>query len=274
MRAARQPLQGLLILLAALLVSPLGYLLIGPLGALTDRAAGSPVLSRIRIVERTGSTNADLLADRSCRRRRLAGRARAGGGQGAAGPRLGLGGGQFLRQHVGSSCARTIRRAQTLVAGRGAGAGRGDRRRGARPAADAQMAQRLDAARQEARRHPARAQRRPGRGRLRGQPRRRARASGPCRGRRSAARSRRRPSRRCSPASFARLLGLWRQQRAGALARAWLARAHPVGTQLTVHAGTDETVTGRFDGLEPDGALRLRRDDGSLEVVRAGDVEL
>ena len=37
----RQPLQGLLILLAALLVSPLGYLLIGPLGALTDRAAGS-----------------------------------------------------------------------------------------------------------------------------------------------------------------------------------------------------------------------------------------
>lgn len=38
---ARQPLQGALILLAAILVSPLGYLLIGPLGALTDRAAGS-----------------------------------------------------------------------------------------------------------------------------------------------------------------------------------------------------------------------------------------
>jgi NADH-quinone oxidoreductase subunit N len=37
----RQPVQGLLILLAALLVSPLGYLLIGPLGALTDKAAGS-----------------------------------------------------------------------------------------------------------------------------------------------------------------------------------------------------------------------------------------
>ena len=36
-----QPLQGLLILLAALLVSPLGYLLIGPLGSLTDKAAGS-----------------------------------------------------------------------------------------------------------------------------------------------------------------------------------------------------------------------------------------
>ena len=37
----RQPVQGLLILLAALFVSPLGYLLIGPLGALSDRAAGT-----------------------------------------------------------------------------------------------------------------------------------------------------------------------------------------------------------------------------------------
>jgi NADH-quinone oxidoreductase subunit N len=37
----RQPVQGLLILISALVVSPLGYLLIGPLGALTDRAAGT-----------------------------------------------------------------------------------------------------------------------------------------------------------------------------------------------------------------------------------------
>jgi NADH-quinone oxidoreductase subunit N len=37
----RQPVQGLLILLAAIAVSPLGYLLIGPLGAITDKAAGS-----------------------------------------------------------------------------------------------------------------------------------------------------------------------------------------------------------------------------------------
>jgi NADH-quinone oxidoreductase subunit N len=37
----REPLQGALILLAALIVSPLGYLLIGPLGSLTDQAAGS-----------------------------------------------------------------------------------------------------------------------------------------------------------------------------------------------------------------------------------------
>jgi NADH-quinone oxidoreductase subunit N len=38
---ARGALQGLLVLLAALIVSPIGYLLIGPLSSLTDRAAGS-----------------------------------------------------------------------------------------------------------------------------------------------------------------------------------------------------------------------------------------
>jgi NADH-quinone oxidoreductase subunit N len=37
----REPIQGLLILVAAIVVSPLGYLLIGPLSSLTDRAAGS-----------------------------------------------------------------------------------------------------------------------------------------------------------------------------------------------------------------------------------------
>jgi NADH-quinone oxidoreductase subunit N len=37
----REPVQGVLIFLSALLVSPLGYLLIGPLGSLSDKAAGS-----------------------------------------------------------------------------------------------------------------------------------------------------------------------------------------------------------------------------------------
>jgi NADH-quinone oxidoreductase subunit N len=37
----REPLQGVLILIAAIAVSPIGYLLIGPLGSLSDRAAGS-----------------------------------------------------------------------------------------------------------------------------------------------------------------------------------------------------------------------------------------
>jgi NADH-quinone oxidoreductase subunit N len=37
----RQPVEGILVFAAALAVSPLGYLLIGPLGELSDRAAGS-----------------------------------------------------------------------------------------------------------------------------------------------------------------------------------------------------------------------------------------
>jgi len=37
----KQPVQGGLILLAALIISPFGYLLVGALQALTDRAAGS-----------------------------------------------------------------------------------------------------------------------------------------------------------------------------------------------------------------------------------------
>lgn len=74
--------------------------------------------------------------------------------------------------------------------------------------------------------------------------------------------------------SFARLLELWRGSEPAMLAKAWLARAHPLGTAVKVHSGADEVVRGRFEGLDPDGALRLRRDDGSLELVRAGDVEL
>ena len=37
----KEPVQGVLILIAALVISPFGYLLIGPLQALTDKAAGS-----------------------------------------------------------------------------------------------------------------------------------------------------------------------------------------------------------------------------------------
>jgi BirA family biotin operon repressor/biotin-[acetyl-CoA-carboxylase] ligase len=74
--------------------------------------------------------------------------------------------------------------------------------------------------------------------------------------------------------SFARLLRLWRESPAPLLAHAWLARAHPVGTKLAVHSNAEEILTGRFDGIEPDGALRLRLSDGSIETVRAGDVHL
>ena len=74
--------------------------------------------------------------------------------------------------------------------------------------------------------------------------------------------------------TFTRLLGLWRQSELRLLAQAWQTRAHPVGTRISVHSSGDEIVSGRFDGIEPDGALRLRRPDGELDIIRAGDVEL
>ena len=75
-------------------------------------------------------------------------------------------------------------------------------------------------------------------------------------------------------ASFVRVLGAWRASDPAAFARAWLARAHPVGTALEVHSAPGERIAGTFDGIEPDGALRLRRDGGEVEIVRAGDVML
>ena len=74
-------------------------------------------------------------------------------------------------------------------------------------------------------------------------------------------------------ASFTRLLALWRASDPAAIAGAWQMRAHPVGALLTVHTGADDRLSGRFDGIEPDGALRLRTDQG-VEIVRAGDVSL
>ena len=74
--------------------------------------------------------------------------------------------------------------------------------------------------------------------------------------------------------SFARLLALWRTSEPTALVRAWEHRAHLVGTRLSVHVSNDERISGRFAGLDPDGALRLLMEDGSLEIVRAADVFL
>jgi BirA family biotin operon repressor/biotin-[acetyl-CoA-carboxylase] ligase len=73
--------------------------------------------------------------------------------------------------------------------------------------------------------------------------------------------------------SFARMLFLWRGSPPEAFAQAWLARAHPVGTHLTVHGGGGDKISGTFDGIESDGALRLRR-NGNVDTIRAGDVEL
>jgi len=74
-------------------------------------------------------------------------------------------------------------------------------------------------------------------------------------------------------ASFARILNVWRSAEPEAFARAWLARAYPIGTSLTVHSGKDDIVSGTFGGIESDGALRLVV-NGEIHLIRAGDVHL
>ena len=74
-------------------------------------------------------------------------------------------------------------------------------------------------------------------------------------------------------AAFARELERWRGDVAG-LTALWLESAHPVGTSLSVHTGPDEVLNGSFDGLAPDGALRLRLETGEVRTIRAADVHL
>ncbi len=74
-------------------------------------------------------------------------------------------------------------------------------------------------------------------------------------------------------AAFARWLARWRGEGLAPIRRRWLERAHPVGTALSVRS-PDGIRDGLFDGLDADGALRLRLADGSVHVMHAGDVFL
>lgn len=71
-----------------------------------------------------------------------------------------------------------------------------------------------------------------------------------------------------------RWLGRWRGEGVAHVRARWLERAHPTGTALTARLADGSSVDGLFDGLGPDGALRLRLADGSSTVIHAGDVFL
>jgi BirA family biotin operon repressor/biotin-[acetyl-CoA-carboxylase] ligase len=71
--------------------------------------------------------------------------------------------------------------------------------------------------------------------------------------------------------AFAELRQLWATQRFEPIRARWLAHAAGLGGRIVARLG-DETLEGRFDGLDADGALALRLDDGSLRPVHAGEV--
>jgi BirA family biotin operon repressor/biotin-[acetyl-CoA-carboxylase] ligase len=74
-------------------------------------------------------------------------------------------------------------------------------------------------------------------------------------------------------AAFARELQRWRDDPL-ALTALWLESAHPIGTPLSVHAAADEKLDGTFAGLAPDGALRLALPGGEERRIHAADVML
>ena len=74
--------------------------------------------------------------------------------------------------------------------------------------------------------------------------------------------------------TFARWLARWRGEGLGIVRRRWLELAHPIGTALTARLPDRDAVDGLFDGLDDDGALRLRLADGVVRVIHAADVLL
>jgi BirA family biotin operon repressor/biotin-[acetyl-CoA-carboxylase] ligase len=73
--------------------------------------------------------------------------------------------------------------------------------------------------------------------------------------------------------AFARWLAVWRTG-LEPVRRRWLERAHPPGTALSVRLREQAAIDGLFDGLDADGALRLRLASGEVQVIHAGDVFL
>jgi BirA family biotin operon repressor/biotin-[acetyl-CoA-carboxylase] ligase len=63
----------------------------------------------------------------------------------------------------------------------------------------------------------------------------------------------------------------WATQGFGPIAQAWTVRALGLGERCEARL-PNRTLTGVAEGLDFDGALRLRLDDGGLERITAGDV--
>lgn len=74
--------------------------------------------------------------------------------------------------------------------------------------------------------------------------------------------------------AFARWVARWRGEGLAVILREWQARAHAIGTPLSTTAPDGGRIEGLFDGLDENGALRLRLGDGRTHILHAGDVFL
>jgi len=73
---------------------------------------------------------------------------------------------------------------------------------------------------------------------------------------------------------LAHWLAAWRDAGLAPVCAAWLALAHPARTPLSVALPDGEWLNGAFEGLDAQGALRLKLPDGECRVIHAGDVFL
>ena len=73
---------------------------------------------------------------------------------------------------------------------------------------------------------------------------------------------------------FARWLARWRSEGLAPVRARWIERAHPRGTALSARTGDGWVIDGLFDGLDEQGALILRLAGGGRHVMHAGDVFL
>jgi BirA family biotin operon repressor/biotin-[acetyl-CoA-carboxylase] ligase len=71
--------------------------------------------------------------------------------------------------------------------------------------------------------------------------------------------------------SFERWRDLWERLGFAPIAEAWTARAHGLGETCTARL-PGETIQGVAEGLDGDGALRLRTGAGVIRRITAGDV--
>ncbi len=74
--------------------------------------------------------------------------------------------------------------------------------------------------------------------------------------------------------AFATELERWRTYGLEPLIRRWSSVATPDGTPLRVHEPDGSVAEGRFTGLDPQGNLQLRLEDGTVRAIHAGDVML
>lgn len=71
--------------------------------------------------------------------------------------------------------------------------------------------------------------------------------------------------------AFAQWRAIWAANGFAPVRDAWLARAAGIGDRIAARLGT-ETLEGRFEGLDADGALALRLDGGQVRAIHAGEV--